>query len=135
MGNRRSVAASLLLLLPACTPSDMQSSENVPLSGTISRAEVRIKEKWRPLLKITSRKPQKTPSFRITGKEWRVHWKNKEAGEFIIVLYDANNPDYSEVLVNTSSPDEDVLYLTGKGQYVLEVVGKQKYEVIVEELR
>ena len=106
-----------------------------PLTGTIGRSDVRIKEKWRPLVKINSKKPQKTPVFRISGREWKIHWKNKAPGELILILYDANNPDYSEILVNVSTPDEDVIYLTGKGQYRLEVVGKQPYEVLIEELR
>lgn len=109
--------------------------EPLPLTGTIARSEVRIKEKWRPIVKIISQKPQKTPPFRVTGKEWKIHWKNKAAGELILILYDTSNPDYSEILANTSTQDEDVIYLTGKGQYILEVVGKQPYEVLVEELR
>lgn len=109
--------------------------EQVPLSGTITRSEVRVKEKWRPLVKILSKTPKKTPPFRVAGKEWKIHWKNKGQGELILILYDANNPDYSEIIANTTSQDEDVVYLTGKGQYILEVVAKQPYEVLVEELR
>ncbi|MCX8112370.1 MAG: hypothetical protein N3E49_04125 [Bacteroidia bacterium] len=125
-----------ILLASACTsPETTSSKEAVSLSGTITRSEVRIKEKWRPLVKINSQRPQKTPPFRVTGREWKIHWKNKGAGELILILYDAKNPDYSEILANTSTPDEDVVYLTGKGQYILEVVGKQPYEVLVEELR
>jgi len=109
--------------------------ESVPLSGTISRSEVRIKEKWRPLVKINSKKPQKTPPFKISGKEWKISWKNKSPGELIVILYDENRPDYSEILVNVNAPDEDVIYLTGKGKFRLEVVGQQPYELLVEELR
>lgn len=123
-------------LLIACTSPESDSSpESVPLTGTITRSEVRIKEKWRPLVKIISQKPQKTPPFRVSGREWKIHWKNKAPGELILILYDANNPDYSEIIANTSTVDEDVVYLNGKGQYLLEVVGKQPYEVFVEELR
>ncbi len=110
-------------------------SESIPLSGTISRSEVRIKEKWRPLVKINSKKPQKTPPFKISGKEWKISWKNKSAGELIVILYDEDRPDYSEILVNVNAPDEDVIYLTGKGKFRLEVVGRQPYELLVEELR
>lgn len=125
-----------LLLTIACTgTSDPSQNEEPPLSNTIARSEVRVKEKWRPLVKISSKKPQKTPPFKVSGKEWKVHWKNKEQGELILILYDANNPDYSEILANMLVPDEDVVYLTGKGRYILEVVGKQPYEVYVEELR
>ncbi|MCS7154089.1 MAG: hypothetical protein N2253_00120 [Bacteroidia bacterium] len=124
------------LIVASCTAPEASSpQDNVPLSSTITRSEARIKEKWRPLVKIVSQKPQKTPPFRVTGKEWKIHWKNKAEGELILILYSADNPDYSEILANTSTPDEDVVYLTGKGQYILEVVGKQPYEVLVEELR
>ncbi|MCS6896249.1 MAG: hypothetical protein NZZ60_08915 [Bacteroidia bacterium] len=127
---------TITLWLTACTGGgDSGQNEEVPLSSTITRSEVRVKEKWRSLVRITSRKPQKTPPFKVSGKEWKVHWKNKEQGELILILYDADNPDYSEILANTSAPDEDVVYLTGKGRYILEVVGKQPYEVYIEELR
>lgn len=109
--------------------------ESTPLSGTITRSEVRIKEKWRPLVKINSKKPQKTPPFKVSGKEWKISWKNKSAGELIVILYDEDKPDYSEILVNVNAPDEDVIYLTGKGKFRLEVVGRQPYELLVEELR
>lgn len=123
-------------LVAACTgPEPASTEEHIPLSGTITRSEVRIKEKWRPLVKITSQTPKKTPPFRVAGREWKIHWKNKGQGELILILYDAANPDYSEIIANTSTQDEDVVYLTGKGQYILEVVGKQPYEVLVEELR
>jgi hypothetical protein len=112
-----------------------EESTPPPLTGTISRSEVRIKEKWRPLLKINSQKPQKTPYFKVSGKEWRLHYKNKASGELIVILYDEAKPDYSEVLVNTSTADEDVYFLTGKGRYRLEVMAKQPYEILVEELR
>lgn len=129
-------ATLLALLVFACMgPEPSPTDERVPLSGTITRSEVRIKEKWRPLVKIFSKTPKKTPPFRVAGKEWKIYWKNKEQGELILILYDANNPDYSEIIANTTSQDEDVVYLTGKGQYILEVVAKQPYEVIVEELR
>ncbi|GIV24580.1 MAG: hypothetical protein KatS3mg026_0272 [Bacteroidia bacterium] len=111
------------------------ASESIPLSGTISRSEVRIKEKWRPLVKINSKKPQKTPAFKVSGKEWKISWKNKSPGELIVILYDEDRPDYSEILVNVNAPDEDVIYLTGKGRFRLEVVGRQPYELLVEELR
>ncbi|MCX7606754.1 MAG: hypothetical protein N2170_05765 [Bacteroidia bacterium] len=136
--NKLFLGSGGMLLLTYCTAPSLESTEGeqaTPLTGTISRSEVRIKEKWRPIVKITSKKPQKTPPFRISGKEWKIHWKNKAAGELILILYDAHNPDYSEILANVSTPDEDVIYLTGKGQYLLEVVGKQPYEVLVEELR
>ncbi len=106
-----------------------------PLTGTIARSEVRIKEKWRPVLKIKSQKPQKTPYFKISGKEWKIHWQNKSNGELIVILYDEAKPDYSEVLVNVSTADEDLIFLTGKGRYRLEVMAKQPYEILVEELR
>ena len=96
---------------------------------------MRIKEKWRPILKIKSQKPQKTPYFKITGKEWKIHWHNKANGELIVILYDETKPDYSEVLVNVSTADEDVIFLTGKGRYRLEVTARQPYEILVEELR
>ncbi len=135
---RIAVLVGLMAFVASCTGNaggaDPQKEEP-PLTGTITRSEVRIKEKWRPIVKINSQKPQKTPTFRISGREWKIHWKNKAPGELILILYDANNPDYSEILANVSVPDEDVIYLTGKGQYRLEVVGKQPYEVLVEELR
>lgn len=129
---------SVVGLWVSCTGAEIKSpggEDSIPLSGTISRSEVRVKEKWRPIVKINSKKPQKTPPFRISGREWKIHWKNKAQGELILILYDASNPDYSEILANVNAPDEDVIYLTGKGQFLLEVVGKQPYEVLVEELR
>jgi len=126
----------MLSYLVSCTGGLPTNNETAPpLTGTIARSEVRIKEKWRPVLKITSQKPQKTPYFKITGKEWKIHWRNKSNGELIVILYDETKPDYSEVLVNVSTSDEDVIFLTGKGRYRLEVMAKQPYEILVEELR
>lgn len=125
----------LFLWLGGCTDNTLIPTESTPLAGTITRSEVRIKEKWRTLVKINSQKPQKTPPFKVSGREWKIHWRNKENGELILILYDEAKPDYSEILVNTSTVDEDVVYLTGKGRYRLEVVAKQPYEVWVEELR
>ena len=123
--------------LVSCTGKLPASNEGTPppLTGTIARSEVRIKEKWRPILKIKSQKPQKTPYFKISGKEWKIHWQNKANGELIVILYEESKPDYSEVLVNVSTTDEDVIFLTGKGRYRLEVMAKQPYEILVEELR
>ena len=132
-----SLLSGVVGLLVHCTGKLPASNESTPppLTGTIARSEVRIKEKWRPILKIKSQKPQKTPYFKISGKEWKIHWQNKANGELIVILYDESKPDYSELLVNVSTADEDVIFLTGKGRYRLEVVAKQPYEVLVEELR
>jgi len=136
-GKRYLVVRVLMIsYLTACTGGLPANPETPPpLTGTIARSEVRIKEKWRPILKIKSQKPQKTPYFKITGKEWKIHWHNKANGELIVILYDETKPDYSEVLVNVSTADEDVIFLTGKGRYRLEVMAKQPYEILVEELR
>jgi hypothetical protein len=136
-GRKLVILGGVLGLLGGCTGGLSQRDETTPppLTGTITRSEVRIKEKWRPILKIQSQKPQKTPYFKISGKEWKIHWQNKANGELIVILYDESKPDYSEVLVNVSTADEDVIFLTGKGRYRLEVMAKQPYEILVEELR
>jgi len=137
IGRKLAILGGVLGLLGGCTGGLSQRDETTPppLTGTITRSEVRIKEKWRPILKIQSQKPQKTPYFKISGKEWKIRWQNKANGELIVILYDESKPDYSEVLVNVSTADEDVIFLTGKGRYRLEVMAKQPYEILVEELR
>ncbi len=131
----RVIPAILLVWIGGCVDNTFVPTESAPLAGTIARSEVRVKEKWRTLVKITSQKSQKTPAFKVSGREWKIHWRNKENGELILILYDEAKPDYSEILVNTSTVDEDMVYLTGKGRYRLEVVAKQPYEILVEELR
>ncbi|MCS7161876.1 MAG: hypothetical protein NZ958_00920 [Bacteroidia bacterium] len=128
----------LLLLQIGCDgagDAGATTDEPTPLPSTISREGVRIREKWRPVARIVSRRPHETV-FRITGKEGRLHWKNKEPGEFVIILRDADQPESSSrIVANVMAPDEDVIFLEGKKRYALEVIGRQAYEVLVEELR
>ncbi|MGQ9864564.1 MAG: hypothetical protein ACUVRD_08840 [Bacteroidia bacterium] len=125
----------ITMVVSSCTQPVPSSPTPSPMGSSITKNGVHIKEKWRTVLKIRSPKPQKTPVFRITGREWKISWKNTQPQEFFIILYEKDNPDYSEILVNSTTAEEDVIYLEGKKAFYLETIGKGPYEVIVEELR
>ncbi len=94
------------------------------------------KLKWKKVLTLKGNSSKKSKVFKITGKEWKISWKtnpkNKD-GEFIVILKDKKNKASSDMVANLTGDDEDVRYMTGSGNYYLNIKSDQNYEITVED--
>lgn len=134
------VVPVLALTLASCGGEASQADAAL-VDGSIGKSELKVQPKWKEVLRVRNKKNHKTKQFKISGSEWKIKWRTKPgkaaAGdeEFIIILYDKNNQDVSEIIANVSGEDEDFAFLEGKGEYFLSINTDQPYEVVVEEIK
>ncbi len=135
------VAIALMIACNNLEQLDQHSTtekEATILDESVVKKDLAIKPKWKQVILIKGKGPKESEIFRIRGKEWKIAWKTQSdetSDEFILILYDKNNPENTEVIANTTGDSEDFVYLEGKGEYYLSINTKQSYEITIEELR
>ncbi len=116
-----------------------KTEENNLMDGELSKKKLKVKPRWKQVKEISGKETLETRPFKIKGKEWQIKWSVKENGdepEFILILYDKNDPSFTEVIANTDEAENDFAYLEGKGEYYLAVNAKNvRYKVTIEEVK
>jgi hypothetical protein len=87
-------------------------------------------------MKLNGQADRRSKAFSIDSDKWRITWKtqpNDRDGEFIVMLYDQQNP--GEPLIITNSPENDMSDVEGNGVYYLEVTSSQPYQIEITEFK
>ena len=137
----------MLLAFMACNNIEsleenaQQSKENTLLEGELGEKKLKVKPHWKEVSVVQGSTSIETDPFKIKGKEWQIKWElkpqsKKKASEFILILYDRNDPAYTEVVANAEGAENDFVFLEGKGEYYLSVNAKNtQYRITIEELK
>ena len=133
-------------MFAACSESSIDRAiENEEVAGSITEgaeeaqeadATVSLQPRWQSVMQVEGREDKKSKRFKINSPEWRISWHTEPAeedAEFLIFLYDLENPDFEEIIA--VSPESDMAEMKGKGDFVLEVRASQPYEVDIKEYR
>lgn len=107
-------------------------SKDPAAGGTISKKQ----PKWREVAVFKGKKNTKTKPFVIKGEEWKISWKAlKGKGEMVVILYDKNDPEFTEIIVNADTEETDYEYMASPGEYYLQVNSTRPFEIKVEDFR
>ena len=126
--------------------SQPKTNDTTQQKGTIQevkkeepKKEEPKKETWVEVKKWSGTGIKKTEPFEITGKQWRVNWKNKNGeygGILQIYVYTPGSSLPSELLANTTESTNDTSYVYKKGTYYLNInSANSKWEAQVEQLQ
>lgn len=139
-GRMLALVAVLAVATTGCGSSTSETDAAL-VDGSIGKAELKVQPKWKEVLRVRNIENHKTKRFEISGSEWKIKWRTKPGRnstgdeDFIIILYDKNNQDVSEIIANVTGEDEDFTFLEGKGEYYLDIKTSQPYEVVVEQIK
>lgn len=98
------------------------------------------KRNWKKIAEFFGAKSQKTKTFKVKGKEWKVSWnveeKGNDNGEFIIILHNKKDKNDTEIIAQQKGSGEDFApFEGGQGEYYLEVQSTQPYSIEIHEYK
>jgi hypothetical protein len=103
----------------------------------VNNGRVRVQPRWQNVLDLRGQSDRRSRAFSVDSDRWTISWKTQpgsESGaEFMIFLYDQQNP--GDPLVITTSPENDMAEMEGAGVFYVEVVASQPYTIEVKEYK
>lgn len=122
-------------------PSSTVTQEGTPSQQTNQPAATTAPKElqWVPVKKWSGSGIKKTETFDITGKQWRINWKNKEgqygSGVLQIYVYRPGKDMMEDLAANTMAVGGDTSYIYKSGTFYLNINASAAWEVEVEEQR
>jgi hypothetical protein len=102
---------------------------------------------WRQVKSWQGSEAKKTESFKITGKQWRIRWSNKDTtgkgyfklsyGIFQVLVYRAGKETPEQIYISFMGTKTDTTYVYEAGEYYLDInpiiATKGNWEISIEE--
>lgn len=148
------IGITLLVILAAfmligCTGNSTNNSENTaqetvkstPAETQASTPEPTPAKTQEPvtIASWSGSSTKNTETFHVPSKEWTISWDTKPGksgdGNFIVYVYDANNPKVvSQVAANVIGASDESTIMRGEGDYYLAITTTQPYDITVSTL-
>jgi len=91
---------------------------------------------WHQVIAFQGSSTKNTETFHISSNEWRINWNTTPSqygdSNFIITIMDSNNAPMGGV-ANVIGEGNDTNYEHGAGDYSLQILSGQSYQITIEE--